>query len=129
MNEDEFFLLKKAKENLKAAELLKQQGYHEIAASRAYYVRFYLAEALLHSRGLSFSSHSAVIAAFGKEFARTGDLDPKFHQYLIKSQELRQTGDYGHAQNIPVGSVEQVLIWASEFMTVVEAYLGKGNVT
>jgi len=36
MNEDEFFLLKKAKENLKAAELLKQQGYHEIAASRAY---------------------------------------------------------------------------------------------
>ena len=35
------------------------------AASRAYYAMFYAAEALLQSRGLAFSKHSAVHAAFG----------------------------------------------------------------
>jgi uncharacterized protein (UPF0332 family) len=32
---------------------------------------FYIAEAFLEGKGLSFSKHSAVIAAFGREFAKT----------------------------------------------------------
>ena len=44
---------------------------------------FYLAQVLLLSRGLSFSSHAAVIAAFSKEFAKTGVLDVRFHRCLI----------------------------------------------
>ena len=124
MNEDELFLLEKAKDNLKAAELLEEQGFHDIAASRAYYVMSYLAEVLLLRRGLSFSSHAAVIAAYGKEFARTGELDPKFHQYLIKSQAPRQTGDYGHHESVSAESLRQVLTWAREFLEAVETYLG-----
>ena len=116
-----------SKRGLRAAELLVQQGFHDIAASRVYFVMFYLAEALLQRRGLSYSSHSAVIAAFGKEFSRTRDLDPKFHQYLIKSQELRQTGDYGYHGDIPAESVRQVLAWAEEFLAATEAFLSKGE--
>jgi uncharacterized protein (UPF0332 family) len=47
-----------------------RDGDIDFAASRAYYSLFYIASALLLSRGLSFSSHSGVIANFGKEFAR-----------------------------------------------------------
>lgn len=124
MNADEVFLVNKANENLKAAKVLESQGFYDIAASRIYYVMFYLAEALLLRRGLSFSSHSAVIAAFGKEFSRTGDLDAKFHQYLIKSQELRQTGDYGFHESVPADTVLQMIKWAEEFKEVTEIYLG-----
>lgn len=127
MKEDELFLIKKAKDNLVAAEILLKQDFNDIAASRIYYAMFYLAETLLLRRDLSFSSHSAVIAAFGKEFARTGELDPKFHQYLIKSQELRQTGDYGHQESVSNESVKQVLSWANEFLEVTEAYLLQGD--
>ncbi len=56
-------LIEKAHASLEAAELLGQQGYYGFAASRAYYAMFYAAEALLLERNLSFSSHSAVIAA------------------------------------------------------------------
>jgi uncharacterized protein (UPF0332 family) len=35
-----------------------------------------------------------VIASFGKEFAKTGLLNPKFHHYLTESQERRNIGDY-----------------------------------
>ncbi len=86
MNVEVELLLDKAQQNLDAARLLMDGSYLEIAASRAYYSMFYAAEALLLDRGLKFSSHSAVIAAFGKEFAKRGLLDPMLHHYLVVSQ-------------------------------------------
>ena len=53
-----------------AAQLLNDQGFHDFATSRAYYAMFYVAEALLLGEGLTFSKHSAVIAAFGKSFVK-----------------------------------------------------------
>jgi hypothetical protein len=40
-------------------------------------------EALLASRELTFSSHGAVHGAFGKEFVMSGELDAKFHHWLL----------------------------------------------
>ena len=123
MNDEELSILKKAAQNLQAAELLINQGFHEIAISRGYYALFYTAEALLLRRGLHFSSHSAVIAAYGREFAKTGDLDQKFHQYMIKSQGVRLTSDYGYIEIVSPISAEQVLIWGHEFVLAAENYL------
>ena len=67
----------------------------DYAASRAYYAMFYIAEAFLEGEGMSFSSHAAVIGAFGREFARTGRLPAEFHRFLIDAQDLRNSGDYG----------------------------------
>jgi len=44
---------------------------------------FYAVEALLLSRELSYSIHSGVIAAFAKEFVKTGTFDSRFHRYLL----------------------------------------------
>ncbi len=60
-------LFQKAIRSLEAAKLLQQGGMIEFAASRAYYTTFYIAEAFLEGEGLSFSSHAAVIPAFGRE--------------------------------------------------------------
>jgi uncharacterized protein (UPF0332 family) len=123
MTPEEALVIRKAKDNLDAAELLIGQGFIEIAASRAYYTMFYLAEALLMRKGLHFSSHSAVIAAFGKEYAKTGEVDSKYHQYLIKAQAIRQISDYGYNEPLPKNDVEVVIRWAREFFQVVEDYL------
>jgi uncharacterized protein (UPF0332 family) len=77
-----------------------EQNLPNIAASRAYYAMFYVAEALLMNRGLVFSSHSVVIAAYGREFDCSMELDQKFHRYLIASQNARHIGDYGVEENI-----------------------------
>jgi uncharacterized protein (UPF0332 family) len=116
-------LLQKAHESLHAAGLLKQEGYLDFAASRAYYGMFYAAQALLLNRGLSFSSHSAVIAAFGREFAKTGVLDPRFHRYLIDAQDLRNLGDYGVGPSVTADQADEILCWASEFLSAAEAVL------
>ena len=118
-------LLDKARASHEAATLLRREGYLDFAASRAYYALFYVAEALLLERGLSYSSHSAVIAAFGREFARTGDLDPRFHRYLIDAQDLRQVGDYGTGGNVTADQVDELLHWTLDFIVAAEGFLSR----
>jgi len=119
-------LLDKASQSLQAAELLKREGYLDFAASRAYYAMFYAAQALLLDRERSFSHHSAVIAAFGKQFAKTQTLDPKLHRYLIDAQAFRNLCDYGIGTSLTTGDVEEILGWTREFLASARAFLSPG---
>lgn len=120
MNHEVQGLLEKAKRSQKAAAKLFEDGDTDFAASRAYYSLFYTASALLLSRGLSFSSHSGVIANFGKEFARTNTLDPKYHNYLIEAQDRRNIGDYGLLAEVTEEQTSEMLEWAKEFIETAE---------
>lgn len=123
MNADTRAQIDKAKESLAAAELLLSQGYGAFATSRAYYAMFYVAEALLTSRGQSYSSHAAVQAAYGREFAKSGDLDARFHRWLIDAQDLRNVGDYGIGISITKEQAGQVIGWAREFLDEAVSHL------
>jgi uncharacterized protein (UPF0332 family) len=102
-------LLQKAQENIRAAQLLRQEGLYNIAISRAYYAMFYLAEAYLIGENLSFSKHSAVISKFGETFARTGRVPVEFHRYLIQAQQSRTTADYDSgSQSTELETTEQI---------------------
>ncbi len=79
------FLLQKAKESLDAVRSLLRDGYPGFSASRAYYAMFYVDDALLVILGQTYRKHSALIAAFGREYARQGRFDPKYHQWLWSS--------------------------------------------
>src|ERR1051325_1531996 len=123
MNREVHQLMEKSKRSLKTAKKIFKDGELDFAGSRAYYAMFYVAEALLLQKGLSFSSHSAVIANFGKEYARTGILNPKFHQYLIKAQDRRNVGDYAIGTSLTKEEVTEMLTWAKEFIKTAENYL------
>lgn len=118
-------LLNYADESHEAAKVLIDGGFIGFSAAQSYYTMFYLTEALLLSKGLHFSSHSAVIAAFGKEFAKTGLLDPKFHRYLIDAEERREDGHYGGGRKMSNEDALEAFHWAEEFKAAVEAYLRK----
>lgn len=83
------YLLQKARDSLQAAQLLVDNNLAAFATARAYYSMFYIAEAFLLGKGLTYSSHSAVISAFGREFARTKRLPVEYHRYLINPQDTR----------------------------------------
>ncbi|MFN8385661.1 MAG: HEPN domain-containing protein [Anaerolineales bacterium] len=116
-------LLDKARRSIKTAEKIFKDGEIDFAGSRAYYALFYIAEALLLERGLAFSSHSAVIANFGKEFARTQTLNPKFHNYLIKAQDRRNIGDYAIGNHLTEDEVREMLAWGKEFLKAAKTFL------
>jgi len=119
MSPEQSELVEKAKESLRAARLLHEQGFHGFSASRSYYAMFYLAEALLLGEGLSFSKHSAVHAAFGERFVKTGRVAPEFHRSLIRAMEVRQVGDYDSIELDGEESAEQVAK-AEDFLAMAE---------
>lgn len=63
-------LLDYADESHEASKVLIDRGFIGFSAAQSYYTMFYVTQALLLSKGLKFSSHSAVIAAYGKEFQK-----------------------------------------------------------
>ena len=118
-------LLDKARRSIKTAEKIFKDGEVDFAGSRAYYALFYVAEALLLERELAFSSHSAVIANFGKEFAKPKTLNPKFHTYLIKAQDRRNIGDYAIGDHLTNDEVKEMLDWGKEFLKAAESFLSQ----
>lgn len=94
MKKEQKLLLEKARRSLQGAQLLLENGLPELAVSRAYYAMFYIASAFILEKGLSFSSHSAVISAFGREFAKNNNALRRFHRALIDAQDLRNRSDY-----------------------------------
>ncbi len=126
MTETQQALLTKARQSLEAAILLQRESHHGFAASRAYYAMFYAVQALLDAEGLTFSSHSATISAFGQHFAKTGRLDPRFHRFLLEASESREEGDYGVPGEVSASKAEEHLRQAEEFLRHAEALLSKG---
>lgn len=119
-------LLKLADESHDAAKALIDMGHPRFSAAQSYYTIFYLAQAVLLTKGLTFSKHSAVVAAYGKEFAKTGLLNPKFHRYIIQAEKLRQTGHYGdEGEEVTEEQALESFQWAGEFMEAVNVYLSK----
>jgi uncharacterized protein (UPF0332 family) len=87
--------LKRSTNSLSAAEALMSMQLFDDAISRAYYAMFYAVKALLIRDGIAAGSkHSAVVAAFGREYAKTAKIDPLYHRMLIEDFEWRQKADY-----------------------------------
>ena len=117
-------LFSKALDAIEAAEALLNVDKAEFAAGRAYYAMFYVAEALLYNEfDLKFSQHGQVIAAYGKNFAKTKVLDPKFHRWMRDGFDKRITGDYGVDTGIEDDIVATMINQAREFLEATQKYL------
>ena len=116
MTPEQQSLLRKAERSLEAARQLQAQGFGDFAVSRAYYAMFYVAEALLDQEGLSFSSHAAVISAFGRVLARTGKVPVEFHRYLIDAQAQRTRADYDSLAEISTAEASLLIDQAQAFI-------------
>lgn len=114
-------LFEKAGRSLAAAERLLGSGDTDFAASRAYYGYFYVAEALLLSKGLGFSRHGQVISQYGLHFAKTEVLDRRFHRLLDEAFTLRQTVDYSTGP--APGKVREPIEEGRVFLQAARSYL------
>jgi uncharacterized protein (UPF0332 family) len=116
--------LDKASHSIRAAWALLAMDEADIAASRAYYAMFYAAEALLFEEGLAFRKHSAVHAAFGRQFAASSRLDPRLHRWLLDAFDTRNRSDYGVDAGIRAQEVKDLIERAETFLAECQRYLG-----
>lgn len=113
----------KAEQSLVAARLLWENNLFDFSVSRAYYAMFYMAESLLITRNLSYSKHSAVISAFGREFVKTNELSNDLREWLASAFDLRQLGDYGAPGTIPKEDAFELIEKTAKFIQVCKEYL------
>lgn len=113
-------MLEKAKESVRAARILRDQELPDFAVSRAYYAMFYVAEAMLLGEGISCSKHSAVIAVFGQQFAKTGRVPAKFHRFLIEGLNTRNVADYDSQPGLSTSDAAERIDRAERFLRLGE---------
>ena len=123
MTSEQADLLQHARRSIGAAKANLDLGYPEVAASRAYYAVFYIAQAFLEGDGLRFSSHAEVISAFGRHFAKTGRAPAEYHRFLITSQKLRLDADY-RTYWVPQEEAAEQVARAEQFLKLAEDLIG-----
>ncbi len=117
-------LIAKAQRYLKSAELLLQNGDYESSVSRTYYAMFYCSEPALLTKGLTFSSHKGVIAAFGEHFIRTAVFPKEMGRELNRAFEKRQLGDYEYTSAVSDEDARELLARGNEFWRAIEGWIG-----
>ncbi len=126
MTEEEVAYLQLARENIESGNLVIQEGlYSRFSIGRFYYAMFHCATALLVHKDQSYSKHSAVISAFGKEFAKTGEMPERLHLYIREAFELRQAADYDPKADITQEAATEQSRRAEDFLSETEKYLNK----
>lgn len=116
MKEEIEKLIQKAYRSLEATQNLCKAGNYEFAVSRAYYTMFYVAEALLLSKDMAFSKHSAVISGFNQHFVKDGEFPKEMYKTFIRAFQLRQKGDYLSSPNITKDEAEKLSIDSENFI-------------
>ncbi|MCX6843184.1 MAG: HEPN domain-containing protein [candidate division WOR-3 bacterium] len=116
-------LIERAHKYLTSAATLLAVVDFESSVSRTYYAMFFAAEALLLSKGLSFSSHRGVLSAFGEHFVKTGVMPSEMGRELKRAFSKRQLGDYEYTFVVSQADAEQLLESGRTFVVTAADYL------
>lgn len=115
--------LERAEQSIQAAKDLAVKGFHDFAASRAYYAAFYGATAVLLNDGLDFSKHSGVIASIHQRFVKKGKLSQEQGKDLNWLFEIRNVGDYGGTVHVSQLEEERAIQAAESFLKAIKLLL------
>ena len=118
-------LLAKADSRLTAAARDVDAGDVERSLSASYYAMFYAASAALEKVGVSRAKHSAIIAAFGEQFATTKRVDARYHAMLLGAFALRSAADYETHAALSLETAEETLNNARSFVAASRALISE----
>jgi uncharacterized protein len=114
--------LARSREELEAARLLADGGFHAQAVSRAYYAAFYAASQALLALGESRSKHSGVVAAFSSIVVKREGVEEEIGRDLRALFDQRSVADYGD-DTVSSEQAEAALAKASKVVAAVESWL------
>jgi len=84
----------RAREAMKAAKLLFDNGFLKDAVSRLYYSLLYGIRSLLLTRGLEAKSHEGALRLFGLHFIKQGLFETKDSHIFSKLMKYREEAEY-----------------------------------
>ena len=115
----------KSKDSMNVARDLHKQGHYNDAASKSYYAVFHALQAILLTKNMSFSKHSAVLSAFNKDFIYKGIFAQDFYTKIVRLFKDRQIGDYEYERAIDGESSKADVTDSEMIINAIEGYLKK----
>ena len=112
-----------ADEKLAVANELMTSAHYDDALSRAYYVMFYAAKAMLLAIDSDPHSHSGVISQFSQHFIKSGQIDRQYGRMLSKAMQAREATDYNPMRRPLSSEAEQTITHAEAFLTKMKELL------
>ncbi|OAT82378.1 HEPN domain-containing protein [Desulfotomaculum copahuensis] len=119
------YRLKKAREHLKSAEILLNNGIYGDSLSRSYYAVFTAVRALLATKQLDSKKHSGVISLFNQHFVKPGIVDRSMGKELSKARVRRESSDYTDFYLVNKEEAVSQLETAKKFILAIESTLVK----
>ena len=119
-------VLEQADRAMHQAELLRDGLERDGVVNRAYYSMFYAALALLLTKSLGASKHSAVLAPIDREFVVKGLLPAEMSAALRDAFNQRQITDHAEFSPATEGKAREILDKARIFLAEVKSITAAG---
>ena len=113
----------RAKESLRAAQVLQKEELFPDAVSRAYYAVMHAARAALLVHDTIAESHSAVRRLFGDVLVRPGLIEKTWARILSEEQDQRIEADYGRKVTWDADTAQSLVQDAEAFVQRMRGYL------
>ena len=120
---------RRAVRSLRAAELLRREGYREDAVSRAYYAILHGAKAALFVHDVATASHAAVRRMFGQHLITTGEIERQWSSHLGEGFDDHLAADYDARASFSAEETRQECQRAREFVERIREYVLTKGVT
>ena len=119
------YRLERAKEDLKAAELLYKNDSFLAANNRAYYAIFRAIRAVLALERVDFKRHKDVLAYFNQHYIKTEKFPKIISKKISQASKVREDSDYDD-EFIPTDEETKIQIdTARELIELVDKYLNE----
>ena len=113
---------------LEEARALHRAGLPYGAASRAYYVVFHSARALLFSIGFEARTHKGIVSLLGEHFIQPGLLSAAMGRLVSRMQRDREDADYATGAVFTATEASQMIAQAESFLAEASRLIGSGDV-
>jgi uncharacterized protein (UPF0332 family) len=117
--------LRKSRDNLDSADILRKHGTPSCTLDRAYFAMFDAAKAMGAAEGKDYPPCSKWLDAFAKLFVETGRIEPGLFDDLREAYRLRKLDVYGTREEdwVPRDVAESMFLKAAHFVAMAEEFL------
>lgn len=121
------YRIEKAKETIRAAQLLLDNNLLSHAENRIYYSIFYIVSALAMQYNFSTSKHMELLGWFNKNFVFTGKVSIEMKNIYKDAFENRQESDYEDYKTFEIDEVKTHFDRMIEFVKTIELLIKEKN--
>lgn len=117
----------RAKEAMRAANLLFENGFFKDAVSKLYYSVLYSVRGLLLTKGLEPRSHEGALRLFGLHFVKSEIFEPRDSHLFSKLMKYREEADYNPSYTFSSEDFTEFKKEAETFIQKITTYLKTKN--